>query len=154
MIPRKDYLLVIIQFCLFGVFAFLNFNVSFLENFTAKLCGYLLVSIGLLTIFFAFLQLNTNLSPFPSPKKSAVLVTSGMFNIVRHPIYAGIFGLMLGLSLIFADGFKLLIAILVYLFFLYKSNYEEHLLTKAFPEYEIYKSSVGRFLPKLSQLKS
>jgi len=152
MIPVKDYILVFIQICLFGLFAFLNGSFPLINNLVFKYLGYPLATIGLIAILFAFIQLNTYLSPYPSPKKSAVLVTSGIFGIVRHPIYSGIIALMLGLSFVLADGFKLATSIITLFFFWYKSNYEEGLLSLVFPDYMPYKKSVGRFFPKLRRL--
>ena len=38
----------------------------------------------------AALQLNRNLSPFPSPKKESKLSTSGAYKYIHHPIYTGL----------------------------------------------------------------
>jgi protein-S-isoprenylcysteine O-methyltransferase Ste14 len=70
---------------------------------------------------------------------------------MRHPIYTGLLLTALGLSLeagviphifIWAG----LVALLVY-----KSNWEEELLAKRYPDYADYKARTGRFFPKLGK---
>lgn len=107
-----------------------------------------LAIVGALLIFLAFIQLNKNLSPFPSPKSNANLITSGVFKYIRHPIYTGIFLLAIGLGLYFNSGFKIIVAILLLLLFYFKSNYEEKQLLLKFPKYKKYRQATGRFFPK------
>jgi protein-S-isoprenylcysteine O-methyltransferase Ste14 len=101
----------------------------------------------------ALLQLNTNLSPFPTPLSNAQLVTSGVFKISRHPIYTGILIFMFSISLWLGDGYKLSISLLTLTVFYFKSSYEESLLEATFKDYKIYKRKTGRFLPKFQLLK-
>lgn len=51
---------------------------------------------GLLIFSLALLQLNKYLSPFPTPKNSAVLIQLGLYKWVRHPIYSGIIFMLMG----------------------------------------------------------
>jgi protein-S-isoprenylcysteine O-methyltransferase Ste14 len=147
-IATKDKFFVILQFLVFLVWIIRvdiwHFNLS--EN----LEGLALISagLGLLLILIALLQLKTNLSPFPSPKKGAKLLTSGVFAFARHPIYSGVLFMAFGLSVWLNSGYKLLVSILLWLVFYLKSRYEEELLLKRFPEYLLYKKQTGRFFPK------
>src|SRR5690606_6752899 len=106
--------------------------------------------IGLLLVIAAFLQLNTNLSPFPSPKEGAKLVTNGVFAFARHPIYAGVLFMAFGISFGRGSGYKLIISVLLYLLFFLKSRYEEQRLQEIFPDYVLYKRVTGRFFPKFN----
>ena len=54
--------------------------------------GMILV-FGLLSVLmmgFGVLKLGQNLTPLPHPKQEGELVTSGIYGIVRHPLYSGV----------------------------------------------------------------
>jgi protein-S-isoprenylcysteine O-methyltransferase Ste14 len=104
--------------------------------------------VGIILILFAFFQIRSKISPFPSPRQGAKLVTSGAFAFARHPIYSGVLFAAFGLSFWLGSGYKLLISVLLYLLFFLKSRYEEKRLLEIFPEYEIYRRNTGRFFPK------
>ncbi len=147
-VPAKDKMYVFIQILVFLAwlpeFEALQFKLP--ENL--RWIALISAGIGLLLILFAFLQLNTNLSPFPSPKQGAKLVTSGVFAFARHPIYSGILFMAFGLSIWFSSGYKLIISFLLFLVFYLKSRYEEERLVHRFPKYVIYRRETGRFFPK------
>ena len=147
-VPKKDIYFVMLQFLVFIAWLFevetWQFGLS--ENLHGL--GMVLAVIGLLLVIAAFLQLNTNLSPFPSPKEGAKLVTGGVFAFARHPIYSGVLFMAFGISVWMGSGYKLLITLLLFLVFYLKSRYEEQKLIAAFPEYVAYRKNTGRFFPK------
>lgn len=143
----KDYLFVTIQIILFGLF-FINFELDFGFPFIIKNIGLAIASIGFLVALIAVFQINTKLSPFPTPTENAVLLENGVFKFVRHPIYSGLLLFFFGYG-IYADSiYKLFISLLLLLLFYFKTNYEENQLAIKFPDYTIYKKRVGRFFPK------
>ncbi|GAB2775762.1 methyltransferase family protein [Salinimicrobium soli] len=150
-IPLKDKIYVLLQ----GI-VFLSWILP-VEIFTFSLPEVLRIAAVILTlagaflIVFAFIQLNTKISPFPSPVKGAKLVSSGVYAFVRHPIYAGILYVAFGLSLWMGSGYKLLLTLVLLLVFWFKTNYEEERLQKTFPEYEAYRAKKGRFFPKFNR---
>jgi protein-S-isoprenylcysteine O-methyltransferase Ste14 len=147
-IPAKDKIYVLLQSLLFVAWLFevesfefrLSDNLHMLALFTAV--------VGIILILFAFFQIRSKISPFPSPRQGAKLVTSGAFAFARHPIYSGVLFAAFGLSFWLGSGYKLLISVLLYLLFFLKSRYEEKRLLEIFPEYEIYRRNTGRFFPK------
>lgn len=102
---------------------------------------------GGIIMTLALLQLNKNLSPFPTPKESASLLQNGLFKYMRHPIYTGIILLFLGYSVSQNSVYKLLISLLLVILFYLKSNYEEQLLEQKFPDYKQYRNKTGMFFP-------
>ena len=147
-VPKKDKIFVALQFLVFLVWLLRVETLQFELSQNLQTLALIVAGIGLLIILIAFLQLNTNLSPFPSPKKRAKLVTSGAFAFARHPIYSGVLFMAFGLSVWLGSGYKLLISILLLLVFYFKSRYEENKLQERFPEYVLYKRQTGRFFPK------
>jgi protein-S-isoprenylcysteine O-methyltransferase Ste14 len=93
------------------------------------------------------IALGTNLTPLPHPKDNGELVTSGVYQIVRHPIYSGvIFGAIAyscwRWSLTHAIG-----AIILFIFFDLKARKEELWLKDKFSDYEAYRSQVKKLIP-------
>lgn len=105
--------------------------------------------IGIAIIAISMLQLNKNLSPFPSPKKNSELITSGLFSKIRHPIYFGILLLGFSVAIYQNSGFKILISFFMLILFYFKTGFEEKQLSLKFPEYRNYKMNTGRFIPKI-----
>ncbi len=147
-VPKKDKIFVALQFLVFIAWIIEVEPWSFKLSSNLSALSFIIAVIGLVLVLIAFLQLNTNLSPFPSPKKGAKLVTGGVFAFARHPIYSGILFMAFGISIWLGSGYKLAISLLLYLVFYFKSRYEEQRLEEAFPDYNVYKTRTGRFFPK------
>ncbi len=147
---KKDIVFVGLQFLLFLVFV-IDFQVYTLPNILPDaICGIFSgLALGLLVL--SIFQLNTNLSPFPSPKLDSRLVTSGIFKYVRHPIYTSLIIGLLSWSLYNNSMFQLFISLVLMVLFYYKSKYEEEELIKKFPDYKSYMNDTGRFFPKFKK---
>ncbi len=91
--------------------------------------GLVIAILGLILGGIALFQINTKISPFPTPIASSKLHTDGAFALARHPIYTSILAITLGYAL-----------------YDVKSIYEEQLLLEKFPEYSIYKLKNRRFI--------
>ena len=146
---KKSIYYVAVQFFLFGLFAFIPPLLRWSFPFLFHVGGYLLMIMGVLILFMAFYNLGSNLSPFPRPKANAKLVTRGIYRYIRHPIYTAILFGAFGVFLVSGALSQLLIYVLLCILFWYKSGYEEELLVKKFPDYEEYKSTSGRFFPRI-----
>jgi protein-S-isoprenylcysteine O-methyltransferase Ste14 len=140
-----------------GVLAFLVFQVGFLAIFpildepgTLQVIGTLLYSVGLSMAIVARVQLGNNwsdLEDFAVIEKQ-VLITSGIYRYVRHPIYAGDLLLLTGLQL--ALNCWLVVCVAVPLIVVLKqTSKEEALLLKFFPGYEEYRQRSKRLIPFL-----
>jgi protein-S-isoprenylcysteine O-methyltransferase Ste14 len=93
------------------------------------------------------LALGRNLTPMPTPHQNARLQTTGVYGVVRHPIYSGL--LLLALLETLARGsvlaWGLFVALAVLLEF--KSRFEEQKLRQRFAEYGAYQARVKKFVP-------
>lgn len=147
-INLRDKVLVSFQFLFFGVYM-LDIDWSFGLSHFFKNVGLFFAIFGLIIILIAVLQLNKNLSPFPTPKENAVLLENGLYKFVRHPIYSGVLLHFYGYGIYVDSIYKLLISSLLFVLFYFKSNYEERLLENKFEKYAVYKQRVGRFFPKI-----
>lgn len=143
----NDYLFTGMQFVLFIAYLF-TIRISDLEfSVWMSYSGLILTIVGIIIAFLALFQIRHSLSPFPSPLPSARLITSGVFRYIRHPIYSGILLAGLGYALYSGSLYRILITVLLYVLFYFKSRYEEKLLVEKFSEYQEYKDKTGRFWP-------
>lgn len=110
------------------------------------------VGLGLLVVgaavgASAVTALGRNLTPFPVPRRGAVLVTSGPYARVRHPIYSAVMLLALGWAAGTGSGLTWAGAAVLGLLFDAKARFEERALGRAFPAYAAYVRRTKRFLP-------
>jgi len=108
--------------------------------------GLVILGLGVVLGLVALLQLNTNLSPFPTPVSNGKLITNGAYAIARHPIYTAIFLAGIGYALFSVSIYKVLLCMVLLVLFYFKSNYEEALLSQKFPAYKAYKERTRRFI--------
>ena len=109
--------------------------------------GGLLCVVGLGFVVLGSIALGRNLSPFPKPKEKGTLVESGIFSVVRHPIYSGLSLAAAGWSLIWNSIAALVATLLLLSFFDIKARREESWLEEKFPGYAAYKSRVKKLIP-------
>jgi protein-S-isoprenylcysteine O-methyltransferase Ste14 len=109
--------------------------------------GLALVVGGILLFLAGLVALGRALTPFPHPREGAQLVTRGVFRIVRHPIYTGVFIGALGWALAHLSIPGVACSVLLAVFFDRKARREERLLRSRFPEYAAYERRVRRFIP-------
>ncbi len=135
-------LLVILQFTLIAAivqycdFPFYNPLLSFI--------GILGGVVGFLAIFT--MKLN-NIRVQPIPKPDAELITSGIYNYIRHPMYSSVLLLMLPFVLHSMETISLLLYCLLATTLIVKLHYEERLLEQKFPSYSDYKKQTYRLIP-------
>ena len=111
--------------------------------------GLLIALAGLLLVVLGLLSLGRSFTPLPRPRALARLRQSGVFRLVRHPVYGGAILLGLGWSLADAPLGLIPTALLVLLFDL-KARREEAWLSERFPAYAAYRAGTPRrFVPWL-----
>ena len=93
------------------------------------------------------LALGSNLTPFPKPIEGGTLVTSGVYSVVRHPIYTGLILGTLGLGIFRASPLGIGLAVILLVFFDLKSRREEKWLVEAYPGYVNYQKRVKKLIP-------
>jgi protein-S-isoprenylcysteine O-methyltransferase Ste14 len=138
----KPLILTFVQYvCLIWLLAFNNW---FSDN-------YLLLGIqvaGIIVGFWAVFEMSkSRLNITPTPLKGAVLIQSGPYKMVRHPMY-------LSLILVFVPmlifNFNLWGGVVFLVFFLnliLKMLHEEKLLFSFFDDYQAYSEKSWRLIP-------
>lgn len=112
--------------------------------------GLLLGIFGAFLSVWSIIQHRSGVSPFPKPIEGAVLVDSGPYRYVRHPMYSGIIAFTLGAGVAFAIPSAALVSPAFLVFFMVKSSHEEEMLAESVPGYRQYRSAVHwRLIPKV-----
>lgn len=143
----KDLTFVTIQLLL--IVAYL-LPFTFGSFFIISVVKYLFLGfsiLGFLIIILALTQLDKNLTPFPTPKQNCTLINTGLYQYIRHPIYTGIIICTIGFGVYNQNVWRIIIGVVLWILFYFKSIYEEKMLIKKFRQYVDYKKNTGRFFP-------
>jgi protein-S-isoprenylcysteine O-methyltransferase Ste14 len=92
----------------------------------------------------ATLSLARSISIMPEARG---LVTSGLYAVVRHPLYLGEFVVLFGIALQHSMPWALLILAVQCVFQLQRMKNEERVLARAFPDYADYALRTARLVP-------
>jgi protein-S-isoprenylcysteine O-methyltransferase Ste14 len=111
--------------------------------------GLLGLATGALSGGLALRNLGRNLTPLPVPVEDGEVVRSGMYRVVRHPIYLGLILLAVGWSLWRSSLAGSILSVLLFFFFDAKARYEERWLLERYPDYDDYRQRVKRIIPWL-----
>ncbi|UAY55414.1 methyltransferase family protein [Arachidicoccus terrestris] len=123
------------------------------ENFVAhtNTVGFIGLSfciVGGAVVCYARYLLGRNWSVSVAQKKQHELIKSGIYSLIRHPIYTGLLLLFTGNALIVGDYRGILAVVIVFVSLWLKLKKEEHLLTGIFgAEYAGYKANTKAIIP-------
>ena len=109
--------------------------------------GVLLVAVGLGFAARGILDLGPSLSPFPRPRRDAILVQTGTFAHVRHPIYGGLILASVGWALWRTSGLHVALTAALAVYLHAKARHEEMLLLERFPAYAAYRTRTKQLIP-------
>jgi protein-S-isoprenylcysteine O-methyltransferase Ste14 len=111
----------------------------------AAMAGNAIGIAGLVVIGLGFLALRGNIQIAPHAKEGAHLVRSGVYRVLRHPIYSGIALCVVGLWLREPTLAAGIAAVVVIVFLGVKRRVEERFLLAAYPEYAEYRKGTLAF---------
>jgi protein-S-isoprenylcysteine O-methyltransferase Ste14 len=110
--------------------------------------GFLLYTAGGLLRIAPVFVLGRRFSGLVAIQPGHRLVTTGLYGVIRHPSYLGLFLLALGWGLTFRSGVGAAIAVLMLIVVLARIKSEERLLSEAFgAEYDAYRARTWRLVP-------
>ena len=109
--------------------------------------GVVLVGAGLLFAGWARWHLGRNWSGEVTVKEGHMLVTSGPYRWVRHPIYTGLLLALIGNALAIGSARGFVGAALILAGFMIKLSVEEARMRETFADYEAYARRTARLIP-------
>lgn len=117
------------------------------------LCGWVLLLAGTALVFLAQSHMGQSLR-IGIDDRETELVTRGVFNYVRNPIFLGVLLALAGVVLFSLQSLAVALWFVVALFIGIQTRLEErHLIRVHGLEYARYASRVGRFIPLIGKLK-
>jgi protein-S-isoprenylcysteine O-methyltransferase Ste14 len=115
--------------------------------FSVTVLGDVLVALGFVIIFFVYKE-NSFASATIEVYAEQTVISGGPYTLVRHPMYAGAFVLLLGMAPALGSWWGLLILPFMMPVLIWRLLDEETLLTRTLPGYVDYKRKVTyRLMP-------
>ena len=145
---RVGSLLVLLQFALL-LWLGLMAAAPLLQSRMTLLCG---VFGGLSAVLGSWTLLHNRLGNFnvhPEPKTNGLLVTSGPYRLIRHPMYSTVLLLAAGLACVASLALAWLVWVGLFGILLAKALLEERWLCECHPHYASYCLRSKRFIPWL-----
>lgn len=139
---KRSVALIIIQFFSIGlIFALGN-------SIPSNPLMIVLLFIASLPGLIGILQMKWKINIPPDVRKESVLIQTGIYKFIRHPMYFSVIFVCLISVLNDISTVRIIFFIVLFLTILLKHTYEEHLLTEAFGEkYLAYQKTTKRFIP-------
>ena len=118
------------------------------DPFILRIVGAILFTLGLLTAVVARMQLGRSWSDIEVGKigQDHVLVKNGLYHYVRHPIYTGDLGMLIGVELCLNSWLVVAVAGIA-MPTIYQTLREERRLVKTVAGYDAYCEQTKRFIP-------
>jgi len=144
--------MVTAQFVFIGALALLPTGPLYPVGVVITVVAGVFVAAGIVVAVLAGARLGGALTPSPIPNKTGELATTGLYGLVRHPIYSALFLASIGLALRGASVWHIVVLIALIVLISFKARAEEAMLFTKFDGYGDYASRVGRFIPGVGRI--
>ncbi|TFB92320.1 isoprenylcysteine carboxylmethyltransferase family protein [Cryobacterium luteum] len=140
------------QFLLLGALVFLPHGSLWSTGIGVIVAAIALGLVGAALAVLGVVGLGPALTASPIPRERAPLITSGVYGLMRSPIYAGLMTGGVALVLVGASAWHVVVWIALVALLSVKTRWEERMLVAEHPEYRSYGARAGRFLPGVGRL--
>jgi protein-S-isoprenylcysteine O-methyltransferase Ste14 len=117
------------------------------QNSTTFVLGLVLFGLGGLVGVLGVIHLGRNRTAFPRPLADSALVQTGVYSVIRHPLYASVMLASVGWALVWSSVPSLIVACVLGLYLDAKARTEERWLQERYSAYDGYARRVKRFIP-------
>jgi protein-S-isoprenylcysteine O-methyltransferase Ste14 len=128
---------------------------SFILNYSTLLVGFVLLPLRVFLSILSlgvggFLVVRSHRAVFGDTDGKSELLDSGVYSLVRHPMYLGIWLFCWGFFLLVPSLFALVVLAILFVLYDRRATYEETHLTKVFGDrYLAYQRKVAKWFPRL-----
>lgn len=147
------WLLVAVQFALFVLLVVLPWRVAPADLSTSNpliWLGVALIVAGLVVALAGLTRLGSALSANPVPLPAAGLRTSGVYAVVRHPIYSGILLSAIGFTVAVGSWWQVVVTVGLGVLFTGKSRWEDAMLAEEYgTAWQEWAHDTGAIVPRL-----
>jgi protein-S-isoprenylcysteine O-methyltransferase Ste14 len=91
--------------------------------------------------------MGRQLSPYPCSDRASRIVQTGVYGLVRHPLYGCLMTFGFGWAFVWSSPMAVALAFAHALALLGKARVEEEWMRQRFPDYPAYAARVRRFIP-------
>jgi protein-S-isoprenylcysteine O-methyltransferase Ste14 len=141
------WLFVTVQFALLALIVLLPAGSAWSVPGWLDTVAFALEVIGAGVLLVAAVNLGRSLTPLPTPVSHGELRVGGLYRVVRHPIYAGIMALVVGVTVRSSSVAVALATVALIGWFMVKARWEEHHLARRYAGYADYAAHTPRFVP-------
>tara|TARA_Y100000589_G_scaffold60193_1_gene51024 strand:+ start:6490 stop:6978 length:489 start_codon:yes stop_codon:yes gene_type:complete len=120
----------------------ISYKLFYVESKFFIYLSKILVISGIILLLISIKYLKNSLSPFPKPKNNKGFISSGIYRIIKHPMYYSIIIISIGLFFKNPSLYNLSLSLSLGLVLLLKIRQEEKYLINTFPDYLAYKNNL------------
>jgi protein-S-isoprenylcysteine O-methyltransferase Ste14 len=142
---------VVVQIALFVLYGFALAVGASASWGVWRWLGAPLVAMGAWVGLAALRMHGRKLTPLPEPNPALGLQRTGVYAVIRHPMYTGLLLSAFGLAIVAQKPLAIAAAGALTVFFNLKACEEERRLRRCYPDYADYQRATGRFLPRWRQ---
>lgn len=131
------------------ILVLLNIKVWFANPFSfLQLASWILLILSIYVVITGFLLLKKEGKPDSNFENTSLLVKSGIYGYIRHPLYLSIFLLGTGIMLKDPAPLQLILAVINLIAVYFTARIEEHeMIVKFGDEYKSYMKDTKMFIP-------
>lgn len=137
-----SYTLVSLQFLLIGALL-----LSGTTLFSSILAILVFIAGALMGVYALFYNTLKNINIIPEIKEDAVLITTGAYAYIRHPMYFSVLLMMLGVLIADLNALRISLYLLLIITLLLKAHKEEKLWMEKSEAYRAYKEKTKSIIP-------
>lgn len=147
----KARFFVLAQFGLLGALVILPADPAVIAPAWFRPLSIGLMVLAIIILFLAAIALRPALTASPIPRESAPLISTGIYQYLRHPMYSAVITIGAAIMLGNPTLLTMIIWVALIIVLLNKAHYEDQLLLAKHPEAKTYQEQVGAFVPKLKR---
>jgi protein-S-isoprenylcysteine O-methyltransferase Ste14 len=138
----RSWIFVLVQF---GCIISLSLTTPFMPaNTLLFILAIFSVVIG---VWSVWVMQSSKLNVFPDLRPGSLLITSGPYRMIRHPMYLAVLLFCIALSADRFTLFRLVMFLILLIDLISKMRYEEKLLSEQLPDFAEYCKKTWRLLP-------